>query len=239
VSSFAAVVLAASLPVLVFDAERPTYTAALNTLAIQAEAQFAGRPCPTAKAEPISRDDVKIGDRPEVAAAREKVRVTGCGRSSVQNINVARLGGSPPWKMNFGLPGASLAEMSLQNSAWPFVLREAAPNLPSGCKSAVIEDVYISARPGTIAFNNLAGAAKPQRSRLTISLPADMLGQQANLNAEKAWAEVWPSVMCGKDRTVIVVFIPLKDRPMSQFLVLPVWPQVEQRGPGARPVPDL
>jgi hypothetical protein len=238
VASFAAVVFAASVPVLVLDTERATYLEALNRVAIQAEAQFAGQPCPTAKAEPISREDVKIGDRPELAAARERVRVTGCGRSSVENINVARLGGSPPWKMNYGLPGGSLADMNLQNSAWPQVLSQAAANLPADCKSVTIRDIYVSARPGSIAFENLAGSAKLQRPRLKISLPAETLGQQANLNAEKAWAEVWPTALCGTDRTVVVVFIPLRDRPASQILVLPVWPQIEQRGAGAMPVPD-
>jgi len=56
------------------------------------------------------------------------------------------------------------------------------------------------------------------------------------LSLSEAWMEVWPFNICGHDRTLAVVFIPLKDHTSSLYLFLPVWQQVEAHGPGARPV---
>ena len=50
-----------------------------------------------------------------------------------------------------------------------------------------------------------------------------------------AWMEVWPFNICGHDRTLGVVFIPLKDHSASLSLFLPIWQQIEAHGPGARP----
>jgi hypothetical protein len=49
--------------------------------------------------------------------------------------------------------------------------------------------------------------------------------------------EVWPFTSCGKDRTLAVVFLPLKGQAASAYLFMPVWEQIEAHGPGARPAP--
>ena len=109
---------------LVAPTERVAFAALLRSHALDADARYSGSRCDDAKAELIHEERVKIGDQPHLAAERDKVRLVGCGRTHVENIAVARLGGDPPWKMVAGLPGDSLAEMPLQQSATSQVIAE-------------------------------------------------------------------------------------------------------------------
>lgn len=228
----------ASGPVLVQPQERAAYDALLTDQARAADTLFGGAPCAASKVAPVSTEVVKIGDRPDFAAARVRVRVTGCGRSTVENLHVGRFGGSPPWRMAPGLPGDSLADMRLQQSAWTEARAQARDGLPAGCQGGSLGEVYVAARPGHVRLAP-PGAPQPAQVRGTIDLRAspELEAHRASLDLAKAWAEVWPFTLCGQDRTSVVVFMPLRQGGQSLYLFLPVWEQILARGPAAKPAP--
>jgi hypothetical protein len=220
-------------PLLVKPDERAGYEARLADAAREAFTAFSGE-CPTAKVEHVGTQPISIGDHPDMAAAQERLKVTGCDHSSVENINVGRFGGSPPWKMAVSLPGETLADMVLQQSVLPRMLETARAAAPQGCASFRLDDVYISARPGGVGFR---GEAAPDPGHMNATLPDELAAQKDQLDLTRAWAEVWPFELCGQDRTLGVLFIPQRDGKSTQFLVQEIWRAIELHGPGARPAP--
>jgi hypothetical protein len=203
-----------------------------------ADATFGGSPCDTAKVEVISVTPWKVMDQPEVVVWRERVRVAGCGRTSIENVNVGRLGGSPPWRMATGLPGDSLADMNLQQGTYPAAVAQARDGLDASCKGQ-LTDVYIAARPGDADIVP-PGVERPQlrKDHPQIVLPENAKPFLDDLDLSTAWMEVWPFKICDHDRTLGVVFIPRKDRTASLHIFLPVWREIEAHGPGARPAAE-
>jgi len=239
ISLIAAVVVAATaLPTGgVLAGEQAAYDSMIAQQARAADAAFAGAPCDGAKIEIVAVTPWKIMDRPDLIVWREKVRVTGCGRTSIENVNVGRLGGSPPWRMTTGLPGDSLAEMNLQESAYGAAVTEAHEGLDAGCNGQ-LADVYIAARPGGIDIVPPGIQPPKKRSgRPQIVLPDDAKSSLDGLDLSNAWMEVWPFRVCDHDRTLGVVFMPKKDQTESLYLFVPIWQQIEAHGPGARPAP--
>lgn len=239
---FSVLILAAALttptPEAVLPGEQAAYQTMLTKQARDADASFAGSACETATIMVVASEAVIIGSQPDFAARRERVKVSGCGRSSVQNINVGRFGGEPPWRMFVGLPGESLADMQLQQSIWPAALAQAGVGLPASCQTLTLGDLYIAARPGHVDF---VGPGTPTANapggRISMTLPPDAEARRADLELSQAWVEVWPLNLCGHDRTTGVVFIPLKGQASSAYVFLPVWQTIEVNGPGARPAP--
>lgn len=223
-------------PQAVLAGERPAYDAMLKTQALASDSQFAGSACPSATTSVVSSEAVAISDRPDFAARRERVKVTGCGRSSIQNINVGRFGGDPPWRMSVGLPGDSLADMQLQQSTAPAAIAQARTDIPVDCLDVTLRDIYVTARPGNVEFTATGTPESSVRAgRISLTLPPAIEARRAEFDLSKAWAEVWPIALCGKERTTVVVFIPLKGQAASAFLFLPVWPQIAAHGPEAAP----
>jgi hypothetical protein len=137
-----AVAIAAPPAKVVHPDERPAFEALIRTTALDAEAQYGGVPiCAEAKVEPVSVELVKVDGHPDIAAVRARVRVTGCGRSSIQNVNAVRLSGSPPWRMAAAVPGDSLADPGLQQNLWPILLAEAGADVPKDCQTHELDDV--------------------------------------------------------------------------------------------------
>ncbi|MBV9994871.1 MAG: hypothetical protein JO127_06630 [Caulobacteraceae bacterium] len=219
--------------------ERPAYEAMLAVKAREAERTYSGSACESAKVRRLGAQlVVSVADHPELMLWRERVKVSGCGRSSIQNINVGRTGGSPPWRMAAGLPGDSLADMTLQQNAYPAAITEARASVPSGCRHQALTDVYIAARPGGVDVSLPdAPAAAANGARPFVKLPDSAKELAPKLDLAQAWMEVWPFQFCGRDRTLEVVFVPIRDQSTSLYLFLPVWRQIEAQGPRARPVP--
>jgi len=212
--------------------EKAAYEAMLTGQAVDADAAFSGQRCEAATIEDIVTEPVAIGDRPDVGALRERVRMTGCGRSSIQNIMVARLGGEPPWRMAAGFPGESLADATLQHSALPQVIAQARVEVPADCASVRLGDIYVSARQGSVEFG-VGGTSAGTGVR--VSLSPELAAARDQFDLTRAWSEVWPLSFCNKDRSMMIVFIPRKDETSSAMLFIPVWRQVETDGPGALP----
>jgi len=215
--------------------EAAAYDAMLASQARAANNVFAGSACADAKVEVVSIRPWKIADHPDLIVWREKVRVTGCGHTTIENINIGRVGGSPPWRMTTGLPGDSLADMSLQASTFPAATAEARTGLATGCQSVFLSDVYLAALPGGVDVLPPGAPTPHAHGRPTIGLPDTAKPMLDKFALSEAWMEVWPFNMCGHDRTLGVVFIPMKDHSASVYLFLPIWPQIEANGPGARP----
>jgi hypothetical protein len=206
----------------------------LATEARAANKKFTGSACDNAKVEVVSITPWQITNHPEWIVWREKVRVAGCGHTSNENVNVGRLGGTPPWRMTTGLPGVSLADMTLQESTYPAALAQARDGLPADCQAATLSDVYVAARAGGVDLF-LPGVPLPEarNGRPALGLPETAKPFLDRLDLSGAWMEVWPFEVCGHDRALGVVFIPLKDQSARLHLFLPVW----QHGPGSRPDP--
>jgi hypothetical protein len=212
----------------------------LRTTALGAAAQFGGAQiCAEANVEPLSVDLVDIEGHPDVDVALARVRVSGCGRISVQNVSVVRAAGTTPWQMAATAPGDSLADPRLQSHLWPILLAEAGVDVPESCQNHGLEDVYVAARPGHLLLPR-AGArplAPSPPGTISVPLPLEDEAYRSELDVSKAWMEVWPLKMCGLDRTIAVVFVPLRDKSGIFHAEIPLWRIVQEHGPAAMPPP--
>ena len=220
-----AVAVAAPPAKVVHPQERPAFEALIRTTALGAEAQYGGVPiCAEAKVEPVSLELVNVAGHSDIAAVHARVRVTGCGRSSIQNLNAIRLAGTPPWRMAAAVPGDSLADPGLQQNLWPILLAEAGADVPKSCQTHELDDVYVAARPGQVALPAPGDApAAAQAGRINVRLAPQQESERDKLDVSKAWIEVWPLKMCGRDRTVAIVLIPLRDKAAIFHLEIPMW----------------
>ena len=233
---FAAALAVATPPGGVLPDEKAAFDAMVSAQALAAFATFSGGACDEAQVEPLSVAPVKIADKPELVVWREKLRVTGCGRSAVENLNIARVGGAATWRMTFGLPGETLTDMQLQGSAFPAALAQARVDLPADCQALKVKDIYLGARPGGM---DVAPPDAPipggDATRPKVVLPGDVAPIVDKLKLSAAWMEVWPIELCGHDRTQAVVFIPMRDEPQALYIFTPIWRGVAADGPGALP----
>lgn len=216
--------------------EKAAYGVLLRKEALAADAEFNGA-CADAKTEHVSTLPWKLADQPATPVWREKVRVTGCGRTAIENINVARLGGASTWRLVHGLPGDTLlVDLQPQRVALNAALEAAQPGLPAGCSGFALADIYIGARPGKLTFLK-PGEGSDGRHGVVVSLPPDLEAHRADYDLARAWAEVWPMKVCGKDRTTMVVLLPGAGKAGGRYILMPIWQQIEAHGEGARPKP--
>jgi len=230
-----AVALSAPPAGLVAASERSAFEAVVRTAALEADAKYGGAQiCAEASVEPLSVELIKIPGHPDIKAARVRVRVNGCGRSSVENVNAIRLTGTPPWRMLAGAPGESLADVGLQQNLWPIVLAAAGAQAPKGCQSHQLDDVYVAARPGQVTLPG-PGESEPavRVGKINIRLAPQAEAERAKLDVARAWVEVWPLKMCGLDRTQAILIVPLRDKGEVFHLEIPMWKMVERYGPTA------
>ncbi len=99
--------------------ERVQYKTTLFQVARDADAKFAGSRCDDAHIERINTAPWKIESQPSLVVWRERLRITGCGRSTIEIVNVGRFGGASPWRMVGNVPGDTIADMTLQLSTYP------------------------------------------------------------------------------------------------------------------------
>lgn len=234
----AAAVAASPLQGGVLPGETNRYDAMVAAEARAADRRFSGEACPDATVEMVSTAEAKLIDNPRLVAWRQRVRVTGCGHSSVENISVARSGDEPPWRMAAGLPGETYTDTILQGTVYPAAFAQAKIGVADDCKTETLGDIYVAARPGNLDV--AAPGAAPvtaSRDRPMVSLPATLEPLRDKLALGAAWLEVWPFAACGHDRTLGVVFIPLKDQSKSLYLFIPIWRQVDANGAVQRPSP--
>ncbi len=235
VGALIAVALSAPPAAVVLPKERAEFEAVVRTAALGADAKYGGgRICAEANVEPQSVEQVKVTDHPDIRAARVRVRVSGCGRTTVENVLALRLAGTPPWRMVAGAPGDSLADLALQQNLWPIVLAAAGAQAPKGCQNHELNDIYVAARPGQVTLPGPDEAVPAVRvGKINIRLAPQAGAEQAKLDVSRAWVEVWPLKMCGLDRTQAVLLVPLRDKGEVLHMEIPMWKMVERYGPAA------
>ena len=231
----AAAVVAASTPQGgVLPGEQAEYDIALAAKARLADQTFRGW-CAATTVQVVSVTSWKFTDVPaETVAWIEKMQVAGCGHSSVENINVARTGGASPWRMSFRLPGQSLADLSVQRTAFSAISAEVHAEFRA-CQDETLSDVYVTARPGGIDIFPPGSPLAIRKGRPAVSLTEDFRPFVDKLDLAAAWEEVWPIEVCGHDRAIGAVFMPYKDRTGAAFVFVPLWKMVEAHGPGSLP----
>jgi len=223
-SALAVALLATPPTDVVRTGERAAYEGLLKDKVGQAYANFTGAPCPMLSYQRVYAAPVKVGGNPNTLALREKIKAQGCGRLLTLNFNTIRNDNSPTWFIGVRLPGESDAELSLQESAWPAVLKQARAELKLGCEGQRVDDVYLVARSGHVHILERGQVLKRiSPGSITLILTPELETQRDRLNFGSAWAETWPIELCGQDRTTTVVFIPMKGRDASIFLLLPTW----------------
>ncbi|HEX8233293.1 MAG TPA: hypothetical protein VF559_08115 [Caulobacteraceae bacterium] len=186
-------------PELLGDKPQPEYLDWLKAETIRREPASSAQPsCSTAKAEPIgwragpmTQEDETLAKGP---SAYEKLRFSGCGRASVQNLLVARLkdGG---WRATSLAPGDSRADVVLQTDVakvWFPAVRNKAPQACQG------EEWMRWFR---------RGEARVEKE------PDPETGE---------WVEVWPAALCGEDRSIRLTFRPTKENGGAEFRMEPL-----------------
>ncbi|MFT4252828.1 MAG: hypothetical protein QM608_10110 [Caulobacter sp.] len=233
----AALAVAGPPPGGVLPAEQAAYDAMIAEQAKIADARFNGSRCDDAQVEVVAVRPWKITDHPDMIVWRVKARITGCGRTAVENLSIGRFEGAPPWRMAGGLPGNSLVEMDMQEDLYRAAVAEVRKGLDAGCETR-LADVYVAAKPGDLSVA-LPGARRPEPSkgRPGIVLPESLLPYVDALDLKGAWVEVWPFQVCGRDRTLGVTLLPEKNRRGALPMFMPIWIEVEAHGPRARPPP--
>jgi hypothetical protein len=185
-------------PELVGPDGKDAYSAWLASRAIEAEAGFSHQPCADAKAEsvmaiPFTLDRVRVPDHPG-PVVREAVRVTGCGRTSLQNIIVFRQAAGG-WLGRPMFPGLSMAGLILQRDA----------------TTAALQAAFVGPPPLTCSVEDYKASLRI--SDVTLA---------AFVDVKQPWKERWPLWACGQDRPVIVSFTPTADGG-ADFGAAPAW----------------
>ncbi len=193
--------------------ELTRFQALVSAEARAAFARNAASPCPDATVSLGRARPVILAGRPDLKALVQPTQVKGCGRASLQSINVVRAGGDPPWRMASPLPGTSLADPALQQKALLSVVAHVRRTLPGACARPSVGDIRVVARPGTVWFRS-RGVEMPRptaRPVVAVPLPAALAARRRSLVLSQAWMELWPLGWCGTPHEDAVVFIPRRD----------------------------
>ena len=176
-------------PAALTGGESAAYAAWLHQRTLVADRAFGAAPCPAAAVRSLagralapSEAAAWSGTRQALAGPLylERVRLAGCGRSTVHNFQVSRLrrGG---WEAMGALPGETLStprqQTELMTSLAGAVLN-GRPPLPCRTSEALRSMTHGEAR---------------------VVRPPDAAG---------VWTERWPIRVCGVDRTVEITFAP-------------------------------
>jgi hypothetical protein len=216
--------------------ERAAYLEDLRRVALEADAYFGGAPCPAVTVEQVGLRMFVFTSAPNVVGWEVRLRVTGCGRTTTQNVIFGRWGGARPWDHHIQVPGESLADVLEQSWTLQNVGSVVQAGLGAPCTTLTLGDVYIGARRGHVRFLQ-PGEGDPGQG-ITVSLTPELSAIRDELDLEHAWMEVWPIRACGHDRMLGIVFIERRDVRRFYPMFLPIWPTTEVHGPNARPAPD-
>jgi hypothetical protein len=182
------------------DRSQSDYRAWLQSEAIRREPFASAQPpCQSAKVE-------ELGWRPgpqieadetyaKAPAVYEKLRFSGCGRASVQNMLVSRLQ-SGEWRSAGLMPGDSRADLTLQTDVAKVWFSGVQADAPDACKG---EDWGRFFRRGEVKVEQ---EADPETG---------------------AWEELWPATHCDQDRSIRVTFTPNAEKGGTEFRIQALW----------------
>ena len=211
---------------LVQSGEAARYEAAVTAEARAAFGRYGGAPCPEARVALAPAKPVRIAGRADIRAAVQPTRVTGCGRVSLQPVNVLRGGGDPPWRLASTLPGVSLADPVVQQKALLSVAARARETTGAPCASPTVGDIRIASLPGALWLKSRREPTPRPRARnlVILPMPAAVAARRRSLNLSQAWMELWPLGWCGAVRATAVAFIPRRDGAAPFYMLADVPP---------------
>jgi len=167
--------------------EQAHYAAWLAKIATDIDTTTAGSACPAATVTAVSSRPVLLNDFPSAVVAQpvsginEKLRVEGCGRSTLHNIFVYRTNSGVA---NLSLlPGESLAGPRLMVDATSLAPKVVPEFVGGACANPAVPPVGV--------WGVASITAQP--------------------DAKGMWMERWPLSVCGLDRTLLLTFTPLPD----------------------------
>lgn len=211
------------------------YKARLTAQVVAAESVFSlSEPCPTAE---ISAPRPRVTDGTvhppgyRDTVAYESVRFRGCGRTMRVNLALTPRQDYGDWYPVRQLPGAGLADPGVQTRALIDVLALIQSTAPGQCsmelgKTLAIGDIAVESPKGTVRFV-LQGRRPPSQRNLRYREALVTVTEAAlaeALDDRQAWRERWPLSACGQDRTVVVLFAPLKAQGAGLVIkVSPAW----------------
>ena len=225
---------------LVHASEEAAYAEFLRRQAIGAANRWTGERCESATIADVSTISMST---PELPVARERLRLEGCGKISIQNLDVARFEGDPRWKIRDGVPGETRIPLEGQEALFEGLFSRAGEGLVDGCEPVLVDDTFVVANPGNIDFGAAATRTGPtEEPRFGMDMGPDF-NADGRFDQTSAWVEVWRLRMCGEDRSTIVVFLPTNDGRLN-LRYIPVWEGIRAQGEAylprrARPAPAV
>lgn len=180
--------------------DQAAYSAMLHDKAIAADATN-NPACPGATVTSLAGIPFDDASFPSAVAAKsnvtpllhERVRISGCGRTSIQNLTVLRTA-DQQLLMIASLPGMSHSGLILQRDA--FVTALTVANIPSPCGDTPLS-------PEVAKWGEVSVTSAP--------------------DANGAWTELWPLRLCGQDRSISVTFTPTPEQGGTAFSITKAW----------------
>lgn len=201
--------------------EAATYGNALQQFGSRALRHYAGVDCPDAAVRELETRPMTVRDVPgasgPIQGLRERVRVDGCGQSSIQNLVVVRPDPAISWRFSFAVPGESILQWIQQDYVLAQLTSRVERTKPQGCDAARLTDTYVTANPGRVVFGQSA-APEGDEPTVGLALAAEIIANN-QIDPALAWAELWIFDLCGTERAIGVVMMPTFDR---NFIPLPV-----------------
>jgi hypothetical protein len=167
--------------------------------------------------------------------AVEPLEIKGCGRDVHVTMEVhidtagARLARSR-------LPGDSLADFPLQQEAIKLTTQVVqSDQLPAGCtlqfgKTLAVGPTTVMLKPGMTRF--YYEGEQPPKDMKPGMMAMKVADKYHGVAEEKVWHEVWPIKACGENRTVEIIFLPMKEGGIN-FLIGPQWKLASAPTPAA------
>lgn len=193
----------------VLPGEQAAYEQFLRGQALGSQKRWTGERCETAtmsemSSKPLESDGIPVW--------RERIRLAGCGKATIINLDVARLGGTPAWRIRDSVPGETRLYKEIQEALYDDMSRQVTAGPVGACSAVFVEDTYVAANPGYLDFGP-AGVEHPETDgepRISIDLGADF-NSDGSRNLDEAWAEVWQFRSCGERRPLLVILMPTVD----------------------------
>lgn len=205
----AALQLSARPDPFVLPGEQAAYEEFLRRQALGSQQRWTGERCETATISEISSQPL---ERDQFPVRRERLRLVGCGRATIINLDVARLGGTPAWRIRDSAPGETRLYKEIQDALSDQMRRQIVSGQGVSCGEVFLDDTYVAANPGHVDFGpvDVEHPETDGEPRMSIDLGADF-NSDGLRDLPRAWVEVWQFRGCGEPRPLLVVLMPTVD----------------------------
>lgn len=206
----------------VLSGEEAAFAARVKSVAIDAVAAFTGEACPAATVTPIRSlpAGVESGNLSNFPVSLERVRVEGCGRSTIQNVMAARKPIPETWELVSEYPGETRMAPNHINAYTPQMWTAVYDDLSPDCGRPRLDDTYVAANPGQVGLD---GDNSGPGKRISMSDP--LIDRTPDLDRDGAWVEVWMFRVCGHNRPLGLVLVPSRNGGLA-MRTMPIWTMI-------------